>query len=69
MAEQQVLGAINALFHADDPRVKAEADRFLEQWQQTPDAWSLADRILHAPGASMEAQHFCAQTLKTKVCC
>jgi hypothetical protein len=62
----QVLAAVSALFHGDDPAVKAQADRWLEHWQQTSEAWSVADAILHNPSSSMEAQHFCAQTLKTK---
>lgn len=62
----QVLQAVNTLFHGD-PGVRKEADRWLEHWQQTPEAWSVADSVLHNANSSMEAQHFCAQTLKTKV--
>lgn len=63
----QLLAAINALFHSTETSLRAEADRWLEQWQQTPDAWSISDAVLHNPNSTMEAQHFCAQTLKTKV--
>ncbi|EFJ48285.1 hypothetical protein VOLCADRAFT_48218, partial [Volvox carteri f. nagariensis] len=59
--------ALNALYHHDDPKVKDEADRWLEQWQQSLEAWSVADGVLHDPNSSMEAQYFCAQTLRTKV--
>lgn len=30
-------------------------------------AWSIADNVLHDANATMEAQYFCAQTLRTKV--
>ncbi|KAG2500508.1 hypothetical protein HYH03_001285 [Edaphochlamys debaryana] len=67
MATQQLLQALNALYHHEDPKVKDEADRWLEQWQQSVEAWSVADAVLHDPASSMEAQYFCAQTLRTKV--
>lgn len=68
MAAQQVLAALTALYHHEDLKVKDEADRWLEQWQQSVEAWSVADGLLHDPASSMEAQYFCAQTLRTKVC-
>ncbi|GLC47401.1 hypothetical protein PLESTB_001959900 [Pleodorina starrii] len=67
MAASQLLAALNALYHHDDAKVKDEADRWLEQWQQSVEAWSVADGVLHDPSSSMEAQYFCAQTLRTKV--
>ncbi|GIL53842.1 hypothetical protein Vafri_9477 [Volvox africanus] len=67
MAASQLLAALNALYHHDDLKMKDEADRWLEQWQQSVEAWSVADGVLHDPNSSMEAQYFCAQTLRTKV--
>lgn len=64
---EQLAAAFSALFHSDDPRVKSEANRWLDQWQQTPEAWSVSDRVLHDPSSSQDLQQFCAQTLKTKV--
>jgi transportin-3 len=61
-----LVNAITALHHGDVSS-KAQADRWLEQWQQSPEAWSLSDAVLHNPSSNMESQHFCAQTLKTKV--
>jgi len=61
-----VLRAVAALFHADDGATRGAADRWLEAWQQTPGAWSVADALLHEPQSPVEAQHFCAQTLKAK---
>ncbi|KAG1678979.1 hypothetical protein FOA52_013042 [Chlamydomonas sp. UWO 241] len=62
-----LLSALSALYHHDDPKVKDEADRWLETWQQSTEAWSVADGVLHDAGSSLEAQYFCAQTLRTKV--
>lgn len=67
MAATQLLNALNALYHHNDPKVKDEADRWLEQWQQSVEAWSVADGVLHDPNSNLEAQYFCAQTLRTKV--
>ena len=68
MASQgQLLAALHALYHNDDQAVKDEADRWLENWQQSVEAWSVADTVLHDSASSMEAQYFCALTLRTKV--
>lgn len=63
----QLLQALNALYHHEDISVKNEADKWLEQWQQSVEAWSTADAVLHDAASNMEAQYFCAQTLRTKV--
>jgi hypothetical protein len=65
--QQQLLAALHALYHHDDRKVKDDADKWLEGWQQSVEAWSVADQVLHDPSSSMEAQYFCAQTLKQKV--
>lgn len=64
---QQLHAALHALFHHEDPAVKDQAGKWLEQWQNTTEAWSVSDAVLHDPGSNMEAQYFCAQTLRTKV--
>ena len=64
---QQLLAALHALYHREDIQVKAEADKWLEQWQQSVEAWSVADAVLHDAASTMEAQYFCSQTLRTKV--
>ena len=65
--QEPLLAAIAALYQHPDPKVKEEANRWLEQWQQTVEAWSIADSVLHDPAASLEAHYFAAQTLRTKV--
>lgn len=64
---EQVVGAINALYRSDDSKVRHEADRWLERWQSSAQAWSEANTILHNPTSEPEYTYFCAQTLKTKV--
>jgi transportin-3 len=58
---------LNALYHQDGTAIKEQASRYLEQWQQSVDAWGISDAVLHDPSSGMEAQYFCAQTLRTKV--
>ena len=65
--QQQLVEAIHTLYHHADPQVKKQTSTQLESWQQTESAWTLSDSILHDPSSSMEAQYFCAQTLRTKV--
>lgn len=65
--QQQLVEAIHTLYHHADPQVKRQTSAQLENWQQSESAWSLSDSILHDPSSSMEAQYFCAQTLRTKV--
>lgn len=65
--QQQLVEAIHTLYHHADPQVKKQTSAQLEKWQQSESAWSLSDSILHDTSSSMEAQYFCAQTLRTKV--
>jgi len=65
--QEPLLAAIAALYHNPNPKVKEQANRWLEQWQQTTEAWQIADAVLHDAAASMEALYFAAQTLRTKV--
>ena len=65
--QQQLIEAIHTLYHHTDPQVKKQTSAQLEAWQQSETAWSLSDSILHDASSSMEAQYFCAQTLRTKV--
>lgn len=64
MAEQ-LSSALQALYHGS-PEIKDQANHWLEQWQQSAEAWQVSLDVL-AGGAGMEAQYFCAQTLRTKV--
>ena len=67
MSRQDVLNALQALHHHPDGIVKRQAGLWLEHWQQSLEAWSISDGILHDTSFSLEAQYFCAQTLRTKV--
>jgi transportin-3 len=66
-AATQVVAAINALYKDENSSVRQEADRWLEAWQGTTEAWSVANGLLHDPASTAEVTYFCAQTLKTKV--
>lgn len=62
---QALLQALQALYHGT-PAVKEEANKWLEQFQQSTEAWQVTNDILHDAAAGMEAHYFCAQTLRTK---
>ena len=68
-AAQQLIEAIQALYGHPDEKVKRQANDWLEQWQQSVEAWSISDAILHDRSCSIDAHYFCAQTLRTKVSC
>ncbi len=66
-SRQQLLQAIAALYHHPDDGVKKQADQWLEAWQQSVEAWSISDAVLHDGQSSEEAKYFCATTLRYKV--
>jgi transportin-3 len=67
MTAQTVINAINALYTSNDSSLRNQADIWLEDWQASPEAWTVANAILHDPSSGAEYTYFCAQTLKTKV--
>jgi transportin-3 len=69
MDRAALLEALRVLYapdHGNDP-AKEHAQHILQHWQQSQDAWYLADAVLHDPASPFEAHLFCAQTLRTKV--
>ena len=64
-----MLHAISALYNHGDADVRKQADKWLESWRMTSEAWSAADNILHDPSSPGEAHVFAAQTLRLKVQC
>ncbi|CAM6084292.1 unnamed protein product [Calypogeia fissa] len=62
-----LLEAVQALYHHPDPETRKSANRWLEDFQYTMDAWQVSDSVLHDPSSTIEALYFCAQTLRTKV--
>lgn len=65
MSQQHLVEALHALYHGS-PEVKEQANHWLEQWQQSPEAWAVSHEVLQMEAAGMEAHYFCAQTLRTK---
>ena len=64
---QQLIEAIQLLYAHPNDKVKRQAGEWLEQWQQSVEAWSMSDAVLHDRSCAVEAHYFCAQTLRTKV--
>lgn len=65
--QNTVKDALNALYHPPDDTVRMQADRFLQNFQRTLDAWQVADNLLHDPSSNLETLIFCSQTLRSKV--
>ncbi|KAK4489067.1 hypothetical protein RD792_004861 [Penstemon davidsonii] len=65
--QNTVKEALNALYHHPDDAVRMQADRWLQDFQRTIDAWQVADNLLHDPASNIETSIFCSQTLRSKV--
>ncbi|GAV74387.1 Xpo1 domain-containing protein [Cephalotus follicularis] len=65
--QNTVKEALNALYHHPDDAVRLQADRWLQDFQRTLDAWQVADNLLHDATSNLETLIFCSQTLRSKV--
>ncbi|KAL9688454.1 hypothetical protein QQ045_032875 [Rhodiola kirilowii] len=65
--QNAVKDALKALYHHPDDAVRMQADRWLQEFQRTIDAWQVADNLLHDATSNMETLIFCSQTLRSKV--
>ncbi|EPS74265.1 hypothetical protein M569_00490, partial [Genlisea aurea] len=66
--QNTVKEALNALYHHPDDAVRMQADRWLQDFQRTIDAWQVvADNLLHDASSNIETLIFCSQTLRSKV--
>lgn len=65
--QNTVKEALNALYHHPDDSVRMQADRWLQDFQRTIDAWQVADNLLHDASSNLETLIFCSQTLRGKV--
>ncbi|XP_031105529.1 transportin MOS14 [Ipomoea triloba] len=65
--QNTVKEALNALYHHPEDTVRMQADRWLQDFQRTIDAWQVADNLLHDSSSNQETLIFCSQTLRSKV--
>ncbi|KAK2965912.1 hypothetical protein RJ640_005328, partial [Escallonia rubra] len=65
--QNTVKQALNVLYHHTDDAVRLEADRWLQEFQGTLDAWQVCDNLLHDASSNPETLIFCSQTLRSKV--
>ncbi|KAI8543531.1 hypothetical protein RHMOL_Rhmol08G0225800 [Rhododendron molle] len=65
--QNTVKEALNALYHHPDDAVRMQADRWLQEFQRTIDAWQVSDNLLHDSSSNQETLIFCSQTLRSKV--
>jgi hypothetical protein len=57
-----------ALHHHPEAEVKRQAEQWLERFQESVEAWTICDRVLHDPTSTPEVNFMSAQALKRKVC-
>ncbi|KAA8542600.1 hypothetical protein F0562_023752 [Nyssa sinensis] len=65
--QNTVKEALNALYHHPDDAIRMQADRWLQDFQRTIDAWQVSDNLLHDASSNQETLIFCSQTLRSKV--
>ncbi|CAN0445552.1 unnamed protein product, partial [Scytosiphon promiscuus] len=63
---QQALAALNAVYNGSGPSHK-EADRWLQDFQRSQEAWSVADAMLRMESAELNVTFFAAQTIHAKI--
>eukprot|EP00088_Acartia_fossae_P042626 TRINITY_DN4480_c0_g1_i2.p1 TRINITY_DN4480_c0_g1~~TRINITY_DN4480_c0_g1_i2.p1 ORF type:complete len:953 (-),score=229.01 TRINITY_DN4480_c0_g1_i2:485-3304(-) len=61
-----VAKAINSLYNSPDYTEKADASRWLQDYQNSPFAWTISDQLLQQK-LSLETCYFAAQTLRSKI--
>jgi transportin-3 len=66
-AAKQMLAAVQALHSDPNPAAKQAANEWLTAFQESEQAWSVADAILHTAGVPMEATFQAVQTLSRKM--
>ena len=62
-----VMQALNTLYTDPNNQAKASANTWLQNFQQTSDAWQTANSLLLASELPLEPRLFAAQTFRTKI--
>ncbi|CAB1115460.1 unnamed protein product [Ectocarpus sp. CCAP 1310/34] len=62
----EALAALNAVYNGSGPSHK-EADRWLQEFQRSQEAWSVADAMLRMESAELNVTFFAAQTIHAKI--
>lgn len=66
-AIQAVMQALNTLYTDPNNQAKASANTWLQDFQQTSEAWQTANSLLLASELPLEPRLFAAQTFRTKI--
>lgn len=64
---ENVIAALQTLYATTNAQERKEAGAWLDAFQQTADAWMVADQLLNSASASLECRLFGAQTIRRKV--
>ncbi|SJX61756.1 related to MTR10-involved in nuclear protein import [Sporisorium reilianum f. sp. reilianum] len=66
-AIEAVMQALNTLYTDPNNQAKASANQWLQNFQQTSEAWQTANSLLLASELPLEPRLFAAQTFRTKI--
>lgn len=64
---ENIIEALRVLYHDTDNSRKKLANKWLEEWRESYEAWGTSEALLHEENVPEEAKLFCAQTIKIKV--
>ena len=67
MDNNYIASLLATLYSSNDNASIQDASRKLNDWQQTPEAWTQTHALLSTPGLQSELYYFFAQTLKSKI--
>jgi transportin-3 len=62
----EVRAALDAVYNGSGDN-HSKADKWLQQFQQTSEAWSIADALLRMPDAELQVTFFAAMTIHSKI--
>ena len=66
-ARAQLIQALDAVHNpGSEAQVRRSASDWLQTWQQSVDAWSVSNQLLHDPNLPSHLQFYCSQTLRVK---
>lgn len=64
--QQAVLSALDALYNKPDPQAKQQANKWLQDFQKTAEAWQVANELLLSQTLPVEPRIFASQTFRIK---
>ena len=64
---EEFLNAVNLLFHSNDKDMKVKANKFLVDFEKSPESWDISYQVLLKDGLQEEAYYNALNILKRKI--